>query len=943
MIKSDIDMRVNREDIRIQYESLLLHPPASARGLTRWWWYGCAATCDEITKELNAMREAGLGGVELQIIYPLAADDDEKNIRNIPYFSPEFFDLLDFTARECKKLGMRFDYTLGSGWPYGGPFVTEELAMQCAIPYQIDLRGPQVYSEDMTTRFVGEVAAASIGRMEDSVMLPETVRDVTHHFKERYLFNWVWGKKLEGIEIPEGNWKLCFFVIHRYRQPVGKAAPGAEGLVIDHCSRKAMDCFLENMAQPLTDRLGKGTVDSFFCDSIECDGHNWSSELLEAFEQRRGYDLRKFIYALWGDMGEITPHVRYDYFLTMSELTIENFFDPLTEWCRRNGSRSRIQAHGTWGDILRVYAAADEPEGETFGDHRQLECNSIHRRMAVSAGHLYGKNIISNETFTWLGIPRFTETLEDMKASVDGVFLDGINQIVNHGYSLTHENADEPGWSFYASCHINHTNTWWKYYRHLGEYIHKVSAFLRLGVPCVEVGIYLPQADIWAENMLSDVHLAMRLEDRIGRSVADRINKEGYWFDYLNDEALTEFAVPSEGGIRIQNNVYRVILLINCHRLPPQTALTLERFQQSGGILIAAGGVPADSCGLTGREERRQIVSEAMERCFNGEKNRYIAPDSGEGLLSILRAEFAPDVLIEKKEQVGYVHRIHGSDHIYFLANVSPQRLQTLVSFKNRTGGCFVLPTEGEQRIRPLYFKINSDTGIPRADVILKFEPYQSVFVIFPGGMDPAETVTESSPKGNADAAEIELTGWDLSVNGQNVKRYPGKPDTWEKVKGLEHYSGEGVYRTIFAWKDILYSNGQAAFCYDDVKHGAFIGYRRAILQLKKLYCAATVFVNGHKVGDIWKAPYELDIAEYLTMGENSIEIRVVNTLFNRIIGTEQGEKRLPAVIDKWPYFGNIMNNIWSERQPPYGGCPDERRTPMPSGISGSVVLKCRR
>ena len=175
------------------------------------------------------------------------------------------------------------------------------------------------------------------------------------------------GKKLEGIEIPEGNWKLCFFVIHRYRQPVGKAAPGAEGLVIDHCSRKAMDCFLENMAQPLTDRLGKGTVDSFFCDSIECDGHNWSSELLEAFEQRRGYDLRKFIYALWGDMGEITPHVRYDYFLTMSELTIENFFDPLTEWCRRNGSRSRIQAHGTWGDILRVYAAADEPEEKPSG------------------------------------------------------------------------------------------------------------------------------------------------------------------------------------------------------------------------------------------------------------------------------------------------------------------------------------------------------------------------------------------------------------------------------------------------------------------------------------------------------------------------------------------------------------------------------------------------
>ena len=78
-------------------------------------------------------------------------------------------------------------------------------------------------------------------------------------------------------------------------------------------------------------------------------------------------------------------------------------------------------------------------------------------RLAASAGHVYGRNIVSNETFTWLKRPRFTETLEEMKAAVDAVFCDGMNMIVNHGYAYSPEKAGRRGWPFYASTHINHT------------------------------------------------------------------------------------------------------------------------------------------------------------------------------------------------------------------------------------------------------------------------------------------------------------------------------------------------------------------------------------------------------------------------------------------------------------------------------------------------------
>jgi hypothetical protein len=96
--------------------------------MTRWWWFGGGATPEEITRELTLMSESGLRGVELQPVYPLEVDDPKRRIRNIRYLSAEWFDLLRHTTEETRRLGMQFDLTLGSGWPYGGPFIPIELA-----------------------------------------------------------------------------------------------------------------------------------------------------------------------------------------------------------------------------------------------------------------------------------------------------------------------------------------------------------------------------------------------------------------------------------------------------------------------------------------------------------------------------------------------------------------------------------------------------------------------------------------------------------------------------------------------------------------------------------------------------------------------------------------------------------------------------------------------
>ncbi|MBO4298383.1 MAG: hypothetical protein J5998_06260 [Clostridia bacterium] len=896
------------------YRALLASPPAEARGFTRWWWYGCCVEKDEIERELDFMREAGLGGVELQILYPVQPDDPEKGFHNIPFGSPEFYDILAFTKAACDARGLKLDITPGSSWPYGGPFVGEEDAQQEALPYQYDITGPCDFSCDFTTRFAGSVCAAVLGRMAHSVMQPDTVIDITDRFQEKPLFGWPWGTELKTIRIPEGDWKIVFFVISMHHNHVGKPGRNAGGLVIDHCSRRAMDVFLENMAEPVARRVPG--VNAWFCDSIEVEGHNWSGVLLEEFKKRRGYDLTPYIYALWGELGGLSPRVRYDYFKTMSELTIENFFDPLTEFAHRHGGLSRIQAHGTWGDILRVYAAADIPEGETFGDHRVLEVNTIHRRLAASAAHVYGRPLASNETFTWLKRPRFTETLEEMKAAVDAVFCDGMNMIVNHGYAYSPEKAGRRGWPFYASTHINHTTPWWPFYRHLADYIARVSAMLRRGRPCAEVAVYLPTADVYSDNMMSELHLAMRMEEHLGRARMDAVQKAGYWFDYINDEALTSLGDIRDGGLWIGENRYRAILLVGCARLPAETARALRRFAECGGLLIAGGHKPDDACGLINYDENRALVREAMAAAFAC-PSACVAADADGALIGALRERLQPDVTLSAPNEVGYVHRVDGNDHIYFLSNISDEARTVQALFKGRSEPCRALRAVPDAGGELSDFAFSRRDGESGAVIGLALAAHESAFVVFSPEFEPKESLRAPA----YDRERATLTGWRLDIPERNVSFSMEEPASWETLPGLADFSGEGVYSCRFAPERRPLS---------------------ATLRLERLSCACAVYVNGERAGDIWTHPYELDITKFLREGENALELRVASTLVNEMRAGDPEWPRFDTSIPDWPYYGKIINDQRKARLNTRRE-HEEQLEPLKSGVWGGVTLEYSR
>src|SRR5690606_30528411 len=92
-------------------------PPISheTKPWTRWWWHGNAVTMEGITAEMEAYKNAGIGGLEITPIYGVYGKEEEF----IDFLSPEWMELLVHVLNEAKRLDLGIDMATGTGWPFG--------------------------------------------------------------------------------------------------------------------------------------------------------------------------------------------------------------------------------------------------------------------------------------------------------------------------------------------------------------------------------------------------------------------------------------------------------------------------------------------------------------------------------------------------------------------------------------------------------------------------------------------------------------------------------------------------------------------------------------------------------------------------------------------------------------------------------------------------------
>ncbi|HMH14372.1 MAG TPA: glycosyl hydrolase [Edaphobacter sp.] len=467
------------DDTMMALQKGLLHPPADARPMVRWWWFGVAVTKPEILRELQQMQADGIGGVELAFVYPQELDDPTRGIRNLPFLSPEMLDAVNYAQAEARRLGLRIDVTLCSGWPYGGPATSLEDAaarlriVELPVPANANFialptlaAGESFISASIVQGAPNHWAAASA----TPLLLP-TDTDV---------------KEVTISHSPEKE-VAVFFIASHTRQQVKRAAVGAEGYVLDPYSHEAVANHLKKVGEPLMNAFEATPPYAIFSDSFEAYGADWTPTLPAEFRKRRGYDLIPHLPELVSGGTAAAQKVRHDYGRTLTELVDENYLTQINEWAKTHGTRFRSQTYGEPAVSLASQRLVSLPEGEG----PQWRAFST-LRWATSANHLFGNNVTSGETYTWLHSPVFRATPLDMKAEADIDFIMGENQLIFHGWPYSPPQIGEPGWSLYAAAVFNDHNPWHPVMPSVTTYIARMSWLLRQGEPANQVALLLP-------------------------------------------------------------------------------------------------------------------------------------------------------------------------------------------------------------------------------------------------------------------------------------------------------------------------------------------------------------------------------------------------------------------------------------------------------------------
>ena len=374
---------------------------------TRWWWLGSAVDSLNLEWNLAQLRDHGIRTVEITPLYGVKGND--RN--DLRFLSPEWMHAIRVTEEIAGRDSMQVDMNNGTGWPFGGPWITTDEAACKAV-------------------FVDTLVNKTVNTNNIAFAVPQKEQKTSQFYAAHEFPSNVKGKK-----------RVIALYVGRTRQKVKRAAPGGEGWVIDHFDKKAVHDFLSHIDSAFA-ASNTPYPATFFNDSYEVYGANWTPTLPEEFKKRRGYSLIDNLDKLLdGDQQVVS-----DYRETLSDMLYENFTRQWVDWAHSHGVKVRNQAHGSPANLLDLYGAVDIPEIEGFGlsnfgirglrtDPGFVRKNFSDVSMlkyAPSAAHVMGKQLTSSETFTWL-TEHFRTSLSQMKPDLDLMYTCGVNRMFFHG------------------------------------------------------------------------------------------------------------------------------------------------------------------------------------------------------------------------------------------------------------------------------------------------------------------------------------------------------------------------------------------------------------------------------------------------------------------------------------------------------------------------------
>ena len=810
-----------------------------AKAGARWWWLGSAVDKDNLRWTMQEYASHGIGALEITPLYGVQGNQ----ANNIPYLSDKWMDMLREVQKNGREMGIEVDMATGTGWPFGGPWVPlEESACKAvfvnaqfsggsvaALPLQApEKEAPYCRLSKVMAYWQGQAydvtAYVADGRLTWSPadITKAQIRQADNKVLRKAL-------KLKLKDMSTAQWQVVALYVRYGVMRVKRAAPGGEGLVIDHFDRKAVANYLRHI-EAAFERTNTPYPHTFFNDSYEVSEATWTPTLLDEFQKRRGYKLQDFLLLLQEGDSRIVS----DYRETLGDLLLENFTNQWTAWAHSHGAITRNQAHGSPANLIDCYAAVDIPEIEGFGlsefnirglrkdagKTRKNDSDFSMLKYAPSAAHICGKPFTSSETFTWL-TEHFRTSLSQLKPDIDLMFCAGVNHMFFHGTCYSPKDDPWPGWKFYASIDMSPTNSIWRDAPYFMQYVERCQSMLQWGEPDNDFLVYLPIRDMWQKQtgrllMQFSIHAMGKLAPEFISSILD-IDRAGFDCDYVSDRLLLSTTFQDGMLQTAAGTRYKGLVIPECQMMPDTVMQHIRQLKAQGAHIIY--GTRAADLAVAARPEMMKTAC---------------------GLKAIRR-----------RNATGY--------H-YFIANLSPDDIHTVeplaVSFKD---ALWLNPMNGD--IRPA-----TTLGGDSVEICLR----SGESLILQTFNEPL-AAKPSAAKPTTEQATFALSQpWTLSFTEEAprvAKTFPlASPQTWETLDddSARVTMGTGIYTTRIRLtrKDLP---GQWAIDLGDVRE------------------SARVYINGRFIGCAWAVPFVLDCKQALKAGWNDIRIEVTNLPANRI------------------------------------------------------------
>jgi len=895
------------------------NPPAEAKPFVRWWWNGNCVTEEELLHELDVMRKAGIGGVEINPV-GLPGSAERTDDKPLDWLSPEWNHVLKLAIDGAEQRGMVVDMIVGSGWPFGGRFLDNDETIQGVTLNIKHIEGPGKFTFERKNmmKLPGRKSDRTRSRLMFLRLIPKDAENSSDCID---LLDQVQPDGTVEVNVGSGRYTLCAGVLRDCFREVVLGAPGADGPVLDHFKQRPVQKYLDRMSDTLSPVLGGrmgNQIRAMFCDSIELSGANWTDDLAEQFEKRRGYSPTPYLPFLFtknnfdvsDSFRQTVGRARYDFCKTLVEVFHERFVFTFHNWCRANGMQSRYQAYGgPWlYGMLDGYLIPDIPEGDTWiyfdrqniGKPLNRTRYAVWNKYAASAAHLTGKRMVGCEAMTNLaGV--FRASLEDVKQATDLNFITGVTHSILHGYSYSSPKAAFPGWVRYGTF-FNEKNTWWPYFPLWAKYHARIAAVLQATTAQTEVAILGPSADVWAVHGLDRVPFIAN--PWYLHELWQAIHQSGCSADYISDQIVQD-AQFTDGKLRFGPTAYKVLIVTESESMEPETAEALADFAEAGGRIIFTGRTPSRAPSLDDAPRQDRRVQAAMHRTLAADQRRVAVipppPESVGGepdidrdnLLAwttnvLRRFNVEPAVVFDRPDRrLFQIHLRDGEREVFFLVNQDDERTLSFVgrfNTGNKTPWLWDTQT-GTRHVFP--------HGTRKNELAIHLAPFDSMLLVFEPNMP-----------------------------GQSIPALPDSPREFVVLKGpwqvkLEPIIDEQSLRTIDRLIDFGTSNEPTlnTFAGTAIYKTQFKAPKgAAVLDLGEVADISEVTLNGKPLGVKWFGRHVYQIDKAVIPNKNVLEVKVTSVLYNYCHSLK----------------GNRTASGWTNRN---------SRKPAPVGLLGPVRI----